>query len=74
MKTKKIVFGTAESKLPQSGNVYSIGTGAFACCDLPDGKVALPVAIIKAHRNFYAITYAQQSRVAHLYLKEMKEQ
>ena len=35
-----------------------------------DGEAVLPVAIIKAHRNSYAITYAQQHRVAHLYLEE----
>ena len=44
-KTGKIVFGTAESKLPQSGKVYSIGTGAFAWCDFGDKKIDIPGSI-----------------------------
>ena len=44
-------------RLRERGNFYS-------------GEEAVPVAIIKAHRNSYAITYAQQHRVAHLYLEE----
>lgn len=44
-KTGTIVFGTAESKLPQSGKVYSIGTGAFAWCDFGDKKIDIPGSI-----------------------------
>lgn len=36
--TGKIVFGTAESKLPQDGSVRSIGTGAFAWRDFGDKR------------------------------------
>lgn len=45
-KTGKIVFGTAESKLPQSGKVYSIGIGAFAWCDFGDRKIDIPGSIV----------------------------
>ena len=44
-KTGKIVFGTAESKLPQDGSVRSIGTGAFAWCDFGDKKIDIPGSI-----------------------------
>ena len=43
--TGKIVFGTAESKLPQDGSVRSIGTGAFAWCDFGDKKIDIPGSI-----------------------------
>ena len=49
-----------ERKAKERGNFYFYGEGAD------------PVAIIKAHKNSYAIEYARQHQVPHMYLEENK--
>lgn len=43
--TGKVIFGTANSELPQGERVHSIGIGAFAWCNFKDAKFEIPGSI-----------------------------
>ena len=66
--TGKIVFGTAESKLPQDGSVRSIGTGALAWCDFGDRKIDIPGSIENVEKCAFYVELTSRRHSHSLFL------